>query len=86
MFIFQNAQFSLVDSFLEAQGEMEQTWRFSQSQLRDTVDVQSGKKIFHLKLQTAAPYRINFSHNGRFVHDCAIVMIFIFIFYKKKNF
>eukprot|EP00299_Pterocystis_sp_00344_P019025 c9476_g1_i1.p1 GENE.c9476_g1_i1~~c9476_g1_i1.p1 ORF type:complete len:520 (-),score=100.95 c9476_g1_i1:48-1607(-) len=56
--------------FLEAEGDVEQTWRFRQHDIQEHVDLQSASKLFQLELPLAAPYRASFSHNGRHAILC----------------
>eukprot|EP00123_Amoebidium_parasiticum_P011319 comp20647_c1_seq1/m.26757 comp20647_c1_seq1/g.26757 ORF comp20647_c1_seq1/g.26757 comp20647_c1_seq1/m.26757 type:complete len:542 (-) comp20647_c1_seq1:881-2506(-) len=52
--------------FLEAEG-MEKTYKFTQKQLSDNVDVQTSKKIFNLDLDKFGPYRLNYDRAGRYL-------------------
>eukprot|EP00013_Stygamoeba_regulata_P001729 CAMPEP_0177638632 /NCGR_PEP_ID=MMETSP0447-20121125/5594_1 /TAXON_ID=0 /ORGANISM="Stygamoeba regulata, Strain BSH-02190019" /LENGTH=513 /DNA_ID=CAMNT_0019140611 /DNA_START=165 /DNA_END=1706 /DNA_ORIENTATION=+ len=49
---------------LEAEG-MESTFKFTQHQLRDIVEEQTQRKMFDLNLSTFAPYRLDYTRNGR---------------------
>ncbi|RUS28089.1 hypothetical protein BC938DRAFT_482344 [Jimgerdemannia flammicorona] len=57
--------------YLEAEG-MERTYKFTQTQLANNLDINSSKKvgqrfpfIFDLKLNDFGPYSINYTRNGR---------------------
>ncbi|ODV94337.1 hypothetical protein PACTADRAFT_51197 [Pachysolen tannophilus NRRL Y-2460] len=50
--------------FLEAEG-MEKTFKFRQSEIRDSVDVSTANKNFELKLDQFGPYTLDYSRNGR---------------------
>ncbi|KAJ1642853.1 putative U3 small nucleolar RNA-associated protein 7 [Coemansia asiatica] len=50
--------------FLEAEG-MERTYKFTQKQISENVDVSSSAKIFDLKLNEFGPYALQYSSNGR---------------------
>ena len=50
--------------YLEAEGEMERTFKFKQKDIADAVDLQAATKSFSLNLDVG-PYVHNFSHNGR---------------------
>ncbi|KAI8916747.1 NUC141 domain-containing protein [Powellomyces hirtus] len=49
---------------LEAEG-MEKTWKFTQKQLKDNVDVNTSKKMFDLKLKDFGAYSMDYTRNGR---------------------
>ena len=55
---------SLLGRFLEAEG-LEKTFKLKQRDIVNAVDVASAQKSFELKLDTFGPYRINYTHNGR---------------------
>jgi len=46
---------------------MEKTWKFTQNQLREEVDIQTADKIFDLNLEKMGPYVIDYTRNGRFL-------------------
>jgi len=50
--------------YLEAEG-INRTWRFTQDDLANNVDVRSQKKMFELKLSDFGPYCMDFTRNGR---------------------
>jgi U3 small nucleolar RNA-associated protein 7 len=50
--------------FLEAEG-IEKTYKFTQNQLSENVDLNTAKKIFNLDLPDFGPYRMNYTRNGR---------------------
>lgn len=51
--------------FLEAEGDLEKTWRVRQNQIRADVDIQTAKKGFELKLDQLGPYKADYTRNGR---------------------
>ncbi|KAI9340597.1 WD40-repeat-containing domain protein [Obelidium mucronatum] len=50
--------------FIEAEG-MERTFKFSQKQIRDNVDVNTQQKGFDLNLKEFGPYSVDYTRNGR---------------------
>ncbi|KAJ2379159.1 putative U3 small nucleolar RNA-associated protein 7 [Coemansia sp. RSA 2607] len=50
--------------FLEAEG-LERTYKFTQAQLAENLDLASAGKIFDLKLADFGPYSLRYSDNGR---------------------
>ncbi|KAJ2704029.1 putative U3 small nucleolar RNA-associated protein 7 [Coemansia sp. IMI 203386] len=50
--------------FLEAEG-MERTYKFTQKQIAENIDISSSSKIFDLKLEEFGPYTMDYSSNGR---------------------
>ncbi|KAG7384043.1 hypothetical protein PHYPSEUDO_003013 [Phytophthora pseudosyringae] len=50
--------------FLEAEG-LEKTYKFSQQQLADNVDINTARKIFSLDLPDYGAYRVKYTRNGR---------------------
>ncbi|KAJ3279784.1 Small subunit (SSU) processome component [Borealophlyctis nickersoniae] len=50
--------------FLEAD-TMEKTWKFTQTQLKNNVDLNTSNKIFDLKLPDFGPYSLDYTRNGR---------------------
>lgn len=50
--------------YLEAENEMEKTFKFSQDEIKANVGVGMANKAFDLKLKEFGPYYINFSRNG----------------------
>ncbi|KAJ2875878.1 putative U3 small nucleolar RNA-associated protein 7 [Coemansia aciculifera] len=51
--------------YLEAEGEMERTYKITQDQLADSLDINSRAKIFDLKLEEFGPYVMDYTTNGR---------------------
>ena len=51
--------------FLEADGPMEKTYKFTQSQIKSAVDIGIAKKSIDLKLPNHGPYRVAWTRNGR---------------------
>ncbi|KAI8896721.1 WD40-repeat-containing domain protein [Globomyces pollinis-pini] len=52
------------EGVLEADG-LERTWKFSQSLLKQNVDLNTQRKMFNLKLNDFGPYTIDYTRNGR---------------------
>lgn len=50
--------------FMEAETEMEKTFRVKQDEIRDSVDVLTASKGIDLKLNDFGPYHVNFNRNG----------------------
>ncbi|CAH0484786.1 unnamed protein product [Peronospora farinosa] len=50
--------------FLEAEG-LEKTYKFTQKQLADNVDLNTARKIFSLDLPEYGSYRVKYTRNGR---------------------
>ncbi|KAJ1881501.1 putative U3 small nucleolar RNA-associated protein 7 [Coemansia sp. RSA 1722] len=50
--------------FLEAEG-MERTYKFTQKQIAENIDISSSSKIFDLRLEEFGPYTMDYSSNGR---------------------
>ncbi|KAG1711555.1 hypothetical protein DVH05_008805 [Phytophthora capsici] len=50
--------------FLEAEG-LEKTYKFTQQQLADNVDINTARKIFSLDLPDYGAYRVKYTRNGR---------------------
>ncbi|KAJ2842467.1 putative U3 small nucleolar RNA-associated protein 7, partial [Coemansia brasiliensis] len=50
--------------FLEAD-KMERTYKFTQKQLAEHVDISSANKIFDLKLEDFGPYVLDYTSNGK---------------------
>ncbi|KAJ3055377.1 Small subunit (SSU) processome component [Rhizophlyctis rosea] len=50
--------------YLEAD-DMERTWKFTQSQIKDNVDMSTSNKMFELKLDDFGPYTVDYTRNGR---------------------
>ena len=51
--------------FLEAEGELERTYKVRQEDLRSGIAVETAKKCFDLKLQGLGPYTADYTRNGR---------------------
>ncbi|KOS19238.1 putative U3 small nucleolar RNA-associated protein 7 [Escovopsis weberi] len=51
--------------FLEAEGELERTYKVRQDEIVSNVAVETAKKRFELKLDALGPYVCDFSRNGR---------------------
>ncbi|KAJ3309827.1 Small subunit (SSU) processome component [Boothiomyces sp. JEL0838] len=52
--------------YLEQEG-MERTWKFSQKELKNAVDVNTSRKMFDLKLPEFGPYALNYTRNGKYM-------------------
>ena len=50
---------------LEAEGDVAETWRFSQREIKRNVDVATSRKVIDLSLNEFGPYRSRFTRNGR---------------------
>ena len=54
------------DGFLEAEDELEKTYRVRQDEIKQSVGIETAKKGFDLKLSEAlGPYYLNYGRNGR---------------------
>jgi U3 small nucleolar RNA-associated protein 7 len=51
--------------FLEAEGELERTYKIRQDELKQDLAVETAKKGFELKLVELGPYIADYSRNGR---------------------
>lgn len=51
--------------FLEAEGDLEKTYRVRQDQIQSELGVQTARKNFELKLDTLGPYVADYTRNGR---------------------
>lgn len=51
--------------FLEAENELEKTWRVRQEDIRSDLGVQTAKKGFELRLDDLGPYTADYTRNGR---------------------
>ncbi|KAL6059844.1 putative U3 small nucleolar RNA-associated protein 7 [Balamuthia mandrillaris] len=51
---------------LEATG-IDKTYKYTQRQIAEAIDVQSAAKIFDLKLESHAPYKLAYTRNGRYL-------------------
>ncbi|SCU91578.1 LADA_0F10792g1_1 [Lachancea dasiensis] len=56
--------------FLEAENELEKTFRVKQDEIRSAVDVSTANKALDLKLRDFGPYSINYSRNGTHLLIC----------------
>ncbi|SCU79916.1 LAFA_0B06458g1_1 [Lachancea sp. 'fantastica'] len=56
--------------FLEAENEMEKTFRVKQDEIRGAVDSSTANKALDLKLREFGPYSINYSRNGTHLLIC----------------
>jgi len=50
---------------LEAEDELEKTYRVRQEDIKDNVDIQTAQKGFELKLEGMGPYVFDYTRNGR---------------------
>ncbi|KAJ3676433.1 hypothetical protein LUZ60_003845 [Juncus effusus] len=53
--------------FLEAENDLEKTWKFKQEEIVKEVDLRSAGKAFDMILPDLGPYTINYLPNGRYV-------------------
>ncbi|KIW01133.1 uncharacterized protein PV09_07419 [Verruconis gallopava] len=51
--------------FIEAEGELERTFKVRQSDIKAAVSIETAKKGFELKLDDLGPYKARYSRNGR---------------------
>jgi U3 small nucleolar RNA-associated protein 7 len=51
--------------FLEAEGELERTYKVRQDEIKDNVGIEVAKKGFELKLEELGPYRADYTRNGK---------------------
>ncbi|CAR21236.1 Utp7p [Lachancea thermotolerans CBS 6340] len=56
--------------FLEAEDEMEKTFRVKQDEIKSAVDVTTANKALDLKLTNFGPYSVNYSRNGTHLLVC----------------
>lgn len=56
--------------FLEAEDEMEKTFRVKQDEIKSAVDVTTANKALDLKLTDFGPYSVNYSRNGTHLLVC----------------
>lgn len=52
------------NGFMEAEDEMEKTFRVKQDEIKDSVDSLTSSKALELKLNEFGPYNVNFNRNG----------------------
>ncbi|KAK8107083.1 uncharacterized protein PG998_009096 [Apiospora kogelbergensis] len=51
--------------FLEAEEELERTWRVTQNEIESSVSLEASKKRFDLKLDQLGPYQFDYDRTGR---------------------
>ncbi|GMI31137.1 hypothetical protein TrRE_jg11436 [Triparma retinervis] len=51
--------------FIEAEGEMERTYKVKMGDIKESVDEQTSKQIFDLTLTDHPPYNVSYSRTGR---------------------
>ena len=51
---------------LEAEDEMERTYRVSQRDVVQNVDIASGRKVMDIKMEELGPYSVSMNASGRF--------------------
>ncbi|KAK8086280.1 hypothetical protein PG994_001254 [Apiospora phragmitis] len=51
--------------FLEAEEELERTWRVTQNEIESNVSLETSKKRFDLKLDQLGPYQFDYDRTGR---------------------
>ncbi|TKX23229.1 NUC141 domain-containing protein [Elsinoe australis] len=51
--------------YLEAEGELEKTYKVSQAEIKSGVAVETAKKGFELRLDQLGPYTFDYTRNGR---------------------
>ena len=51
--------------FLEAEGELERTYKIRQDEIKQSIGVEAAKKGFELKLEDLGPYKASYTRNGR---------------------
>ncbi|PGH23507.1 hypothetical protein AJ80_02461 [Polytolypa hystricis UAMH7299] len=51
--------------FLEAEGELERTWKVRQDEIKENVGIETAKKGFELKLNDLGPYVADYTRNGK---------------------
>ena len=56
--------------FLEAEGPISKTYKFSQEAIAGAVDHNTKSNIFDLELKQFGPYRVKYSRNGRNMLIC----------------
>lgn len=50
--------------YLEAENDLEKTFKVRQKELKENVDISTANKALHLSLKEFGPYHINYSRNG----------------------
>mmetsp|Transcript_28817 Transcript_28817/g.46599 ORF Transcript_28817/g.46599 Transcript_28817/m.46599 type:complete len:579 (-) Transcript_28817:19-1755(-) len=55
------------EGFLETENEMEKTYKFTQRQIQESADMGTRSRMLNLELTDYAPYRINWTKNGRYM-------------------
>lgn len=58
------------NGFLEAEDEMEKTFKVGQDEIKSAVDVTTANKALDLKLKEFGPYSVNYSRNGTHLLVC----------------
>lgn len=58
-----------VGSYLEADGEMESTYKFKQEDIKGAVHQQVARKQLDLKLDQLGPYKCRFDRGGQYVPE-----------------
>jgi U3 small nucleolar RNA-associated protein 7 len=53
------------DGFIETENEMERTYKLKMKDIQDSVDEQTSRQIYDLKMPQSAPYSLAYSTNGR---------------------
>lgn len=51
--------------YIEAEEELERTYKVRQDEIRENVGIETAKKGFELKLEELGPYRADYTRNGR---------------------
>ena len=52
---------------LEAENDLERTWRIGQNEIKDAIGINAATKGFDLSLETFGPYAVDYTSNGRYV-------------------
>lgn len=53
------------EGILEAEGELERTYKVRQDEIRNDTSIETAKKGFELKLNDTGPYKCDYTRNGR---------------------
>lgn len=56
--------------YLEAENDLEKTYKFKQKDIKDNVDVQTARKSFSIQLNDLGPYKIDYSRTGNHLLIC----------------
>lgn len=51
--------------YIEAEGELERTYKVRQEEIQENVGIETAKKGFELRLDELGPYRADYTRNGR---------------------